>query len=421
MSFEFQERITFALNRLRERLWARPVAICILSLGSVFVAKLLDPTNFLSNIPHVSADSVASLLSIMAASMLVIATFAVASMISAYASASNSATPRSFALIIADDSSQNALAGFVGAFIFSIVGLTAVKNDYYHHTGLTILYSFTIIVFAIVILMFLRWVDKIARLGRVSETIKKVETATAAALQKRAKAPTLFGAEAKPVQLGEVAIFSDQVGYVKRVDVAALQQWAEECNARLRVAALPGAFVAPGRPLVYVQSGSNPLEEDKVVASFTIGRERIYDDDPRFGFVALSEIAGRALSPGINDPGTAIEVLGAIVRLMVLWNPPLPETSGSEQKYDRIEVPRITVADAFDDAFTAIERDGAGIIEVEMRLHKALASLAATSHPELRNASKRHAHKALACAEKAMTQPTDLAAVRAAANWSHDG
>lgn len=52
-------------------------------------------------------------------------------MVSAYASASRTATPRTFPLVVADDVSQNALSTFVGAFIFSAVSLTAVKNDYF--------------------------------------------------------------------------------------------------------------------------------------------------------------------------------------------------------------------------------------------------------------------------------------------------
>ena len=57
----------------------------------------------------------------MASGMLVMATFAVGSMVAAYASASNTASPRSFSLVISDDSSQKALSAFVGAFIFSTV------------------------------------------------------------------------------------------------------------------------------------------------------------------------------------------------------------------------------------------------------------------------------------------------------------
>ena len=65
---------------------------------------------------------------------------------------------------------------------------------------------------------------------------------------------------------------------------------------------------------------SGPEDEDvhKAVAeAFTIGAERTFDQDPRFGLCVLAEIASRALSPAVNDPGTAIDVIGRAVRLLV--------------------------------------------------------------------------------------------------------
>ena len=181
------DRIRFIVNRFRERLWVKPLAVCLLSIAIAFIAKLADGTALKEILPVIEEDSVESLLSIMAASMLVIATFSVASMVSAYASAANTATPRSFPLVVADDASQNALSTFVGSFIFSIVALTALKNDYFGSAGLFILFVLTVLVFSIVILTFVRWVDRIARLGRMGSTIGKIEDATAGALARRRK------------------------------------------------------------------------------------------------------------------------------------------------------------------------------------------------------------------------------------------
>ena len=116
-------QISFYLDRLRERLWVRPLAFCVLSVAGVFVAKKADGLNIGELVPEISPDSIETLLSIIAASMLVVATFAVGSMISAFASASGSATPRSFPLVVSDDVSQNALSTFIGAFIFSYRGV----------------------------------------------------------------------------------------------------------------------------------------------------------------------------------------------------------------------------------------------------------------------------------------------------------
>lgn len=60
-----------------ERLWVKPAVMTVLSIAAAFVAKLADRTELAEFVPSVTAESVEKLLSVMAASMLVIATFAV--------------------------------------------------------------------------------------------------------------------------------------------------------------------------------------------------------------------------------------------------------------------------------------------------------------------------------------------------------
>jgi uncharacterized membrane protein len=47
---------------------------------------------------------------------------------------------------------------------------------------------------------------------------------------------------------------------------------------------------------------------------------RYFEEDPRFGLITLSEIASRALSPAVNDPGTAIQIISSHIRLFSLYN-----------------------------------------------------------------------------------------------------
>jgi uncharacterized membrane protein len=393
----------------------------VLSTATVFLAKAVDNNEIGQLVPVITQDSIETLLTIISASMLVISTFAVASMVSAYASASSSATPRSFSLVISDDVSQNALSTFIGSFIFSVVALIALKNDYYDRAGRFALFALTLVILAMLIITFLSWVDRIARLGRLGGTIDKVEAATAAALQRRRHAPTLRGVPAGWRQNGGQAIYGDRVGYVQRIDVTALQTYAEKSRLRITLAALPGTFSAPGRALAYVTAESGDLSDSdasRIAQAFVLGDDRQFDDDPRFGLIVLSEIASRALSPAVNDPGTAIGIIGRLVRLFVLWSEPIEEGDRQISECDRVEVPEISLRDMFDDAFTAIARDGAAAIEVAGRLQKAFASLAAIGDAEMREAAIYHSRLALARAEHVLEIPEDLEVVRKLAKFA---
>lgn len=404
------------INWIKERLWVRPLAMSLLSLGGIFIANLADDADLSSAVPDVSLDSVTSLLSIMASSMLIIATFAVGSMVSAYASASTAATPRSFPLVLADDVTQNALSAFVGAFIFSLVSLVAVENDRFGSAGLFTIFALTVLVFVIVIGTFVRWVDRIARLGRVTNTIEKVEKASSAALERRRKSPTLgaLPAHSGKANEGGIGVCSPTVGYVQHIDMQALQSGAEKYSCRVLVKALPGTFVSTSRPLLLVE-GRDSFKPSVFEKAFTIGRDRAFEDDPRFGLVALAEIGARALSSGINDPGTAINIIGTMVRLFTYLQAPLEEGEKSEIKYDRIMVPRLDIEDLFDDAFTAIARDGAGIVEVSIRLQKAFCALSETSDELTVAAARKHSRMALLRSEQAMSYQHDIELLRNAA------
>jgi uncharacterized membrane protein len=114
----------------------------------------------------------------------------------------------------------------------------------------------------------------------------------------------------------------------------------------------------------------------------------------------------------VNDPGTAIGIIGSILRLLASWTEPAG-SSAAVVRYDRIEVAELELDDLIDDAFTSIARDGAGTVEVAVRLQKAFETLALMGHPGLKAAALRHSALALARAEIALELPDDLRTLRA--------
>lgn len=416
------DHFRFFIHRLRERLWVKPLVVSMLSAVIVLCVKVLDIEQAAQFVPEVTEESVKTLLTILSGSMLMIGTFAVGSMVAAYASASNNATPRSFSLVIADDVSQNALSTFIGAFIYSVVALIAMENGYYDTVGRFALFVLTLLVLTMVIVTFVRWVDRIARLGRLKGTIDKVEAATAAAFKRRKCAPTLGGiAAGREPTYHTQNVYGASVGYVQQINMGDLQAYAKKLKIRITLTALPGTFSAPGRALAFITPDEGQKVEvdiSQLAKAFMTGDDRVFEDDPRFGLIVLSEIAGRALSPAVNDPGTAIYILGVFVRLFALWCAPIKDSDMRVADYDRVEVPELSIRDMFDDAFTAIARDGAGAIEVAGRLQKTLESLTYVGDEAMSHAARQHSRMALTRAEHALQLPHDLRILQELAQFS---
>ncbi|HLR16456.1 MAG TPA: DUF2254 domain-containing protein [Alcanivoracaceae bacterium] len=411
-----KDKLRFIFNRIGEKLWVKPLVVCLLSIAVAFIAHWADQFELLQQAPEVEVESIEMLLKVISSSMLVMAVFAVGSMLAAYQSASNSATPRAFTLVVSDDVSQNALSTFIGAFIFSIVAQLALMGGYYGVGGRFILFIITIVVFALVIIGFIRWVDAIARLGRLSTTIEKVEKATSAALQRRSEKPFLGGIEWDN-KIEGVPVFAATIGYIQRIDMGVLQAAAKNTGVRVLVVTLPGTFVTPTRPLAYIQADreetATTSDTESIMNAFIIGSNRTFDDDPRFGLITLSEIASRALSPAVNDPGTAIEIVGIFVRLFTRYTQKASEQDEPTVDYDRVAVPRLLLTDLFEDAFSAMARDGAGTIEVVTRVLKGLATLSSLGDEQLKLAALKSAVIVTEHAKEAIATPSAIKTLRA--------
>ncbi len=97
-------------------------------------------------------------------------------------------------------------------------------------------------------------------------------------------------------------------GYVQALDIESLNNWATDKDVHLRVHYRPGDFVVPGDDLASVY-GQLSLDDDARKAlcdCFATGNQRTETQNILYGFSQLIEVIARALSPGVNDPFTAI-------------------------------------------------------------------------------------------------------------------
>lgn len=362
--------------RLGKKVWARAALFTLIGIAVALVAGFLGPFLPFSVTIDLGQNAVGSLLQIIATAMLTVSTFSVTAMVTAFSAATTTATPRSTPLLIADTTSQNAVSTFVGAFTYSLVGIVALSTPYYTEQGRTILFVGTLVVISIVVFTLLRWISHLATFGRMADVIDRVEKAATTALEMHATSPALGARTLTTVPLGVRSVHTDQVGYVTHVDVAALNRVAEDRDVRIYVDATPGRVADARIPLVRV---AGPVDDDLTKAvrgAFRIENHRTYEQDPRFGVIALTEIGSRALSPATNDPGTAIEVIAALQRVLTRAITTEPD---DEVKYGRVFLEPAELRDIVADAFRPLARDGAPHIEVQVRLQKCLASLAASA------------------------------------------
>jgi len=401
------------LSRLPEKIWFRAMLFSVAAIATAVAAEWVGPLLPYEGDLEVASGSVGDILTILASSMLAVIAFSVSIMVSAYGSATSTATPRTIALMLADDRSQNALSTFLGTFLFSIVGIIGLSAGYYDDRGRIILFFATIAVIVVITGTLINWIQQLSTFGRMNDLIERVEMAASKALRWHGQHPYLNAQPPVEIPKEALPVSSDIAsGVVTSVDLDQLEEAAEKYGVTVYLAIHPGKLVYPARPLLYLSGDeANGADHQPFRDAILVEHDRSFDQDPRFGLVVLSEIASRALSPAVNDPGTAISVLDSGLRCFEV----LAQASSAPEdaQYSRVHGPVITTEDLFNDFFAKIARDGAGMVEVQQRIQLCLLALA-QSWPDIFSAAASEASRnALARALDTIVHKPDIKDLKA--------
>lgn len=394
----------FVLAQATRQLWVRVAAYSVLGLVAAGAAAVFGHLVPIDVALTIGTEAVDQVLSILASSMLAVATFSLATLVTAYTAVAATATPRAAKLMLSDGRGQGSLATFVGAFIYAVVGIFVLQTGYYGAQGRVILFFTTLGVLVLVLAALIRWIGQLPLLGQVDEAIDRVRAATEASLQKRSAAQTPGGPGA---DTAGVAVDSDRTGYVQAVDLGRLEDSAGDLGVKVWIDAMPGAFVHAAQPLLRFSGRAN-LSTDQVTrlkSAFVIGERRTFDQDPRYGLTVLGQIAAKALSPGVNDPGTASDVIATGVGVLSRWARSAPPETRDALAH--VGFAPLAPEDLLQDLFAPVELYGAGDPTIGVELQRAFIALAALEHPDLTEAARRRSATALARASEALTLEDD--------------
>jgi uncharacterized membrane protein len=209
-----------------------------------------------------------------------------------------------------------------------------------------------------------------------------------------------------------VAVKDARRGYLQQLDEEGLAAWAEKHNTAIRLLVRPGEYVFPGAPIALMKPSVEGA--DTAIRSATaLGESRGSSADIEFAVRQLVEVAVRALSPGINDPHTAISVLDRLgASLCDIASTRLPTGVWGTENNPSLVVPSTTYDGLTDTMFHMIRQNAAQNTAVLIRLIEVLSSvLSCEREPTRIGTLRRHADLVLGDARRNVTTPADLADV----------
>ena len=388
-------RLRASWEYLRGTYWAVPsamsVAAVLLSIGMIQLDQVATPKllNRLSWVYAGGPEGARAVLSTIAASMMTVAGVTFSITIVALTLASQQFGPRLLRNFLRDFGNQVVLGTFVSTFLYCLLVLRTIRGsddaEFVPHLAVTV--GVTLAMLSLGVLIF--FIHHVATSIQASRIIANVAEDLEGAIDRlfpetigedgaTADAPGLSADEPSQVQ-GARAVVARTTGYVQAIDADGLMSIAREHDLVVRVHARPGSFVRRGGELLTLAPAPGPAHpDDKSLHDvFIIGSDRTGTQDVTFFIEQLVELAVRALSPGINDPGTARLCIDRLEQALChLGGRHMP----SAERYDRDGRVRVvacplTFPDVVESAFDEIARYGRSSVSVTCRLLEAVGNV----------------------------------------------
>ncbi len=338
-------RLTGLRDALESSLWLYPgIGVALGILLAFWLGKLGDLGTGLPFVFAGSADSARAVLSTIAGSTITVTSLTFSLTVVALQVASGQFTPRLMRTFLSDSGNQTVLAIFLGTFAYSLVLLQGVQAESDRitrsipalgvtaATGAALASVIALVYFFHHLTVQLR-VDKVMQ-SVADNTIAEVRTTFLPAVVDE-QPPTV-----PDVPDDAVTIQAPASGYLANVALDNLVDNATSANLSVRLRPGLGSWVVNGTTIAWTwPSGDEPdlhrddlprldrIDDDAsdderarqlVLGNIYITSSRTLDSDASFGIRQLVDIAIRALSPGINDPTTAVEAVRQISRVMVV-------------------------------------------------------------------------------------------------------
>lgn len=322
--------------------------------------------------------------------------------------------PRLLRNFTRDRANQVTLGIYLGTFSYALTVLRSVRSAeegaFVPHLALSVAVLLAFVCVAMLVFFVSHMAGRInvdTVIGLVSHDVSEAVTRLTYTEPQPAPPPEETWRDA-------VAVRAAQRGYLQQIDAESLADWAAERRVRLKLLVRPGGFVFPGTIMALAKPGADGAAE-AIRAATVFGSRRDSNADLEFAVRQLVEVAVRALSPGLNDPLTAITVLDRL-GASLCEIAPLHLSSGvwlrggepvlvvSHSDYDGL----------LDTMFHLIRQYGTRNPAVLIRIIEVLAAVVECERkPERVRGLMRHADLVLADGERDIANLSDLADLRA--------
>ena len=334
-------RVGTVWERLNSSFWFVPALMTAGSLGLFVLAIRLDQAfdTTLATVPLIfsgSAHAARSLLGTIAGSLITVVATVFSLTIVALQLASTSYSPRVLRNFTSDRGVHLVLGTYIATFTYALMVLRVVRTPENppSKTFVPVLSVTVAVLLALIcvglLIYFIHHVAQIIQSSTIVSSAHRDAMGSLQTLGEKVNEPGQSGdgsyeyPEFERLRRGEpLVVRARESGYVQYLDVDAVLETVAGDKEKMvvEVPLSPGSFISSGLPIVRVwpaaDDGLDPHKEEEVHEAFFFGQERGFRQDFAFGLRQLSDIALKGLSPGVNDPTTAMQAMDRMEAILI--------------------------------------------------------------------------------------------------------
>ncbi len=404
------------IGELGDMFWIVPALLVSLGIAAAFGCLAIDRSGRVSKVMLTSAwlynggaTGARTLLGAVASSTIGIAGTVFSITIAALSLAAGQMGPRLLRNFIRDRGNQMTLGIFLGTFSYALMVLRSVRTDaegvFVPHLALTIAIALALLCVATLVY----FVGHMAQRINVDVVIQLVSNDVRASIARLTTDETQSAAPAAHIWENADLVHDPRQGYLQHIDAEFLAKWASKQAVTVRLLVKLGDYLFPGAPIALVVPGAADLNSAIQNATALAGH-RSSPDDIEYSIRQLVEVAVRALSPGINDPHTAISVLDRLgAALCELAHKTLPNGVFVKEGRACLVVPTVQYDGLTDAMFHLIRQNAQLSATVLIRALEVLTAVASVERDPTRLAAlRRHADLILGDGQRNIETTSDV-------------
>lgn len=299
----------------------------LIAVGMLFLALALlefedtATTKFLlDKFPYLVINDSAtarSLLATLIGSILSLTVFSFSMVMVLLNQASSNFSPRLLPGLISDKKNQVVLGVYLGTIVYNIINLMSIQpsGDTYTMNGFSILLG---IIFGIVCLgLFVFFIHSISTDIQINNILRKIFEQAKKRLGKLQENERLLADPIK-VEASWQTLLAEAAGYYQGVNLEGLRSFAEKHSLQIKILPMKGQYILQNMKIAAYSKSLEDDLKDELKSMIIYGNSHNVNENYVLGINQITEVGVKAMSPGINDPGTAVMTIDYLTELLAM-------------------------------------------------------------------------------------------------------